>query len=85
MLSPKRLLAGASVVAAISVCAAAYALSHPNFQAADDAIENAISRIRAAQEANGPNFGDHAARAIQLLQDARGELRIADEYHRGIR
>lgn len=45
----------------------------------------ALRHIRNAQQVNGPTFGGHAGRAEQLLQEARTELSIADEFHRGIR
>lgn len=73
------------VATALCACATAFALSHPNFRAADESIENAIDRIKAAQQVNGPTFGGHAARSMQLLEQARAELAIADEYHRGVR
>jgi len=80
---PKKSLAiGACVVAALSACSVAYSLQHPNFQSADVALANAISHIRAAQDYNGPTFGGHAARAIELAQQAREELSIADGYRR---
>lgn len=81
----KLTIATACLAAALSACTTAYALSHPNFQAADDAILAALRHIRDAQQINGPTFGGHAGRAEQLLQEARTELSIADEFHDGIR
>lgn len=81
----KLTLATATLAITLTACATAYALSHPNFQAADASIQNAQARIRAAQQENGLAFGGHADRAAQLLEQARQELSIADEYHRGVR
>jgi hypothetical protein len=49
--------------------AAAFALSHPNFQSAEEALKAAINHIHSAQNVNGPTFGGQ----------------IADEYHQGRR
>ena len=76
---------GAVSMALLSACATAVALSHPNFQNAENALDTAISHIRGAVQVNGPTFGGHAARAIELIQQAQQEVGIADEYHRGIR
>lgn len=76
---------GAATATLLMGCAASYALSHPNFQNAVDSIQVAINHVRGAQQVNGPTFGGHAGRAQQLLQEARTELGIADEYHRGVR
>ncbi|SFM93137.1 hypothetical protein [Variovorax sp. OV329] len=81
----KLVIATACLAAVLSACTTAYALSHPNFEAADEAIVAALRHIRNAQQVNGPTFGGHAGRAEQLLQEARTELSIADEFHRGIR
>ncbi|MDM0014499.1 hypothetical protein QTH87_18805 [Variovorax sp. J22P168] len=85
MKSCSSFFAGAATATLLMGCAAAYALSHPNFQNADDALQVAINHIRGAQQVNGPTFGGHAARAIELIQQARTEVGIADEYHRGVR
>lgn len=77
--------AGVTAATLVPGSAAAYALSHPNFQNADDALQVAINHIRGAQQVNGPTFGGHAGRAIELVQQARTEVGIADEYHRGVR
>ncbi|WP_213958706.1 MULTISPECIES: hypothetical protein [unclassified Variovorax] len=76
---------GALCVASLSACAAAYGLSHPNFQQAENAMQAAINHIRSAQDVNGPTFGGHAGRAIELLQQAQTEISIADEFHQGRR
>lgn len=85
MTTRKLILSTVTLAIALTACATAFALSHPNFQAADESVLNALDRIRAAQTVNGPTFGGHADRAAQLLEQARTELSIADEYHRGVR
>ena len=77
--------AGAVTAALLTGCAASYALSHPNFENAEQALQVALNHIRGAQQVNGPTFGGHAARAIQLIQQAQQEVAISDEYHRGVR
>jgi len=78
-------LCGAVSTALLMGCAASYALSHPNFQNAENALQVAINHIRGAQQVNGPTFGGHAGRAIELIQQAQTEIGIADEYHQGRR
>lgn len=85
MSARKTTIAIATMALSLTACATAFALSHPNFQAADEAIQTALNRVRAAQQVNGPTFGGHAARAAELMEQARTEIRIADEYHRGVR
>jgi len=50
---------------------------HPNIAAADDFTARAIDRMRDAQSANDDHMGGHAARAIQLLEEARREMALA--------
>ena len=52
---------------------------HPNLRAAQDLINQAYDRITAAQEANEWDMGGHAARAKNLLNQAKGEIRLAAE------
>lgn len=77
--------AGVATTVLLTGCAGAYALSHPNFANAEQALQVAINHIRGAQQVNGPTFGGHAGRAIELIQQAQTEVGIADEYHRGVR
>lgn len=49
----------------------------PNIAAADNAALEAIARMRDAQHANGYDMHGHAARAIDLLQQARAEMHAA--------
>lgn len=85
MKSISSFVGGAVSAVLLTGCAAAYALSHPNFENAEIALQSAIGHIRGAQQVNGPTFGGHAGRAIELIQQAQQEISIADEYHRGIR
>ena len=52
---------------------------HPNLRAAQDLINQAIDRVTAAQGANEFDMGGHAAKAKELLMDAKREIRIAAE------
>jgi hypothetical protein len=76
---------GALCVAALSACAASFALSHPNFQQAENALQAAINHIQSAQDVNGPTFGGHAGRAVEFIRQAQSEVAIADEFHQGRR
>ncbi len=51
---------------------------HPNLAAARQLIDQAINRISAAQQANEYDMGGHAARAKDLLMQAKAEIRAAD-------
>jgi hypothetical protein len=67
-----------AIAALILVAATASALArHPNITAADNAAQEAIARMRDAQHANGYDMQGHASRAIDLLQQARAEMRAA--------
>jgi hypothetical protein len=76
---------GVVATVALTACAASFALSHANFQSAEQALQVAINHIQGAQQVNGPAFGGHAARAIELIRRAQTEVSTADEYHRGVR
>lgn len=52
---------------------------HPNLRAAQDLINQAFDRITAAQQANEWDMGGHAARAKDLLIQAKQEIRLAAE------
>ncbi|MGB8030881.1 MAG: hypothetical protein WCF30_14615 [Terracidiphilus sp.] len=52
---------------------------HPNLRAAQDLINQAYDRITAAQQANEWDMGGHAARAKDLLDQAKREIRLAAE------
>ena len=52
---------------------------HPNLMAAQDLINRAYDRLTAAQQANEWDMGGHAARAKDLLDQAKHEIREATE------
>ena len=52
---------------------------HPNLRAAQDLINQALDRITAAQRANEWDMGGHAARAKELLGQAKEQIRLASE------
>jgi hypothetical protein len=52
---------------------------HPNLRAAQDLINQAYDHITAAQAANEFDMGGHAAKAKDLLLDAKREIRLASE------
>ena len=52
---------------------------HPNLVAAQDLINRAFDRITAAQAANEFDMGGHAAKAKDLLEQAKREIRMAAE------
>jgi len=51
----------------------------PNLMSAQQLINQAYDRIVAAQRANEWDMGGHAARAKDLLEQAKGEIRQAAE------
>jgi hypothetical protein len=76
----KKLVAATAALCATAVVTGAFAGDlerHPNIVAADRATLDAIARMRDAQHANGYDMHGHAARAIDLLQQARAEMRAA--------
>jgi hypothetical protein len=85
MTSLKSFSLGLLCMGALSACATSFALSHPNFEGAEEALQAAINHIHSAQQFNGPTFGGHAGRAVELIQQAQSEIAIADEYHTGRR
>lgn len=79
----KGFICGVAATVALTGCVSAFALSHPNFIQAENALQAAIGHIQGAQQVNGPTFGGHAVRAIELIREAQREISIADEFHRG--
>lgn len=73
----RRALAVGIVVLGLGAgCAYAGWRDHPHLAAADRALDNASMQLRAAHD--GPaQFGGHRARALELLQQARQEIREA--------
>jgi starvation-inducible outer membrane lipoprotein len=58
------------------------AITHPNLRDAYQACNNSIRHIQQAHENNNNNgvFGGHAVKAEELLQQAKHEIELADEY-----
>ena len=52
---------------------------HPNLRAAQDLINQAFDRISDAQRANEWDMGGHAAKAKDLLIQAKEQVRLAAE------
>jgi hypothetical protein len=50
---------------------------HPNLEAAQRLINQAFDRITAAQQANEWDMDGHAAKAKDLLADAKEQIRMA--------
>ena len=50
---------------------------HPHLAAAQRACDQAYAEVRAAQQANEWDMHGHATRAVQLLGDAREEIKQA--------
>jgi hypothetical protein len=76
----KKLIAATTALGITAVATAAFAGDlerHPNIAAADNATQEAIARMHEAQRANGYDMHGHASRAIDLLQQARVEMRAA--------
>lgn len=79
-LSLRKLAIVALVAGTLAGCVSTMAVSmrrHPNLAEAQTAVENAISRISAAQRANEFDMGGHAAKAKQLLDQAYVEIKLA--------
>ena len=85
-----RLRAAGLVAMAMSVLLAAGAFAqrppenispkhHPNLAAAQRLIEQAFTKVSAAQQANEWDMNGHAAKAKQLLDQAGAELKLAAE------
>lgn len=52
---------------------------HPHLSQAQHLVTQASQQIRVAQQANRDLLGGHAARALQLLDQANNELKMAAE------
>lgn len=75
-------LAGVTLAGAlVSGCAVAddgyFLYRHGNIAAADSYAAQAIDRMRLAQQINHYDMQGHAARAVDLLQEARVEMGMA--------
>lgn len=81
----KVLLVGVTLAAGLGFSTAyAQFFRHPHLRAADQAADAAIQQMQTAH--NGDDwFGGHRVRAIQLLQQAREQMRLsarfADHHH----
>jgi hypothetical protein len=70
-------LALCSVTSAFAVPPSQY----PNLEAAQQLIDQSSAHIEAARKDHHDQFDGHAQRALQLLQQAKGELREAAAYN----
>lgn len=80
----KSLIIGIAVVGFLSSCMSMPSQKvsysrHPNLAEAQTFIQNAIDKLNAAQMANEYDMGGHAAKAIQLLNQAYAEIKLAAE------
>ena len=71
------LAAAAAVVTTLAV--AGPERGHPNIIAARKEAQHAIEHMQKAQHANEFDMGGHAQKAIDLLNQAQEEMRIAAE------
>jgi len=56
---------------------------HPNLLSAQKLVSQAFDKLEAAQKANEYDLGGHAAKAKELLRQARAEIGLAAEAARG--
>ena len=75
-----------AVSASLALCSAATAFAappsqYPNLETAQQLIDQSSAHIEAARKNNRDQFGGHAERALQLLQQAKDELREAAVYN----
>ena len=71
------LAAGAAIVTTLAV--AGPERGHPNIIAARKEAQRAIEHMQKAQHANEFDMGGHAQKAIDLLNQAQDEMRVAAE------
>ena len=55
------------------------AAKHPNLNAAQKLVEQALAKVTAAQKANEYDMDGHAAKAKDLLDQAFAEIKLAAE------
>lgn len=71
--------------AGLALCCVATAFAapsqYPNLEAAQQLIDQSSSHIEAARKDHRDQFGGHAEHALQLLQQAKDELREAAVYN----
>jgi len=80
----KTLIIGVAVIGLLSSCMSfpserVSASRHPNLAEAQTFVQNAINKLSAAQMANEFDMNGHAGRAIQLLNQAYAEIKLAAE------
>jgi hypothetical protein len=75
------LLAASAGLAICCVTSAFAAPSYENLDAAQQLIDQSSAHIEAARNNRHGEFGGHADRALQLLQQAKAELREAAAYN----
>jgi hypothetical protein len=66
-----------AVLGVIAACASTPPPRHPNLDAAQILITQALDKLTAAQAANDMAMGGHAAKARELLKQAYGEINLA--------
>ena len=76
----KRFAIAASALSLVAAAALAGELhKHPNLLSAHDEIKKAMEHVTKAQTANEFDMGGHAQKAIDLLNQAQEEMRVAAE------
>ncbi len=78
----QRLAVAVSLSMLMATIAYAYDITHPNLKDAYSLAGQAIKHIQEAQqEAKGVEFGQHANKAMELLQQAQAELIESDKWN----
>ena len=72
-------LAAAAAAIATTLAVAGPERGHPNIIAARKEAQHAIEHMQKAQHANEFDMGGHAQKAIDLMNQAQEEMRIAAE------
>ena len=73
-------VAGSMITGAVAFAAGnVSAKKHPNLAAAQKLIDAAYEKVTAAQKANEFDMDGHAAKAKDLLEQARAEIKSAAE------
>jgi hypothetical protein len=75
----KTILLTAAIVFPIGVLTAGPMRGHPNLEAARNDLNKAWDHVSAAQSANEYDMGGHAAKAKDMISNAKEELRMAAE------
>ena len=72
-------IAGSGIVVAQAPVDNIDPAKHPHLSQAQHLVTQAAQQVRAAQQANRDLLGGHAAHALQLLDQANHELKMAAE------